>query len=55
MARLCVERVEDAAIPSSPGTYALILFCPCARRLAVGKLGVFGLWPGRYVDGERIT
>jgi hypothetical protein len=55
MALLYDERTEAAAITSSPGTYALILFCPCARRLAVGKLGVLGLWPGWYVDGERIT
>jgi len=55
MALLGVERVVDGVLPSSPGTYALILYCPRTRRVEVGKLGVFGLWPGRYVDGERIT
>ena len=49
MALVCGERAEKGAIPSSPGTYALILFCPRARRLEVGKLGVFDLRPGWYV------
>lgn len=48
MALLCVESSEDRAIPASPGTYALILYCPRARRLEAGKLGVFGLRPGWY-------
>jgi Uri superfamily endonuclease len=45
MARLCVE---DKAIPSSPGTYVLILFCPRAGRIQVGKLGIFNIRPGWY-------
>jgi Uri superfamily endonuclease len=48
MALLYDERAEDAAIPSSPGTYALILFCPRTRRIKVGKLGVFDVRPGWY-------
>jgi Uri superfamily endonuclease len=40
--------VEDTAIPSFPGTYALILFCPRAGRVEVGKLGAFDLRPGWY-------
>jgi Uri superfamily endonuclease len=49
MVHLCVEYAEDVAIPSSPGTYALILYDPCAGRIEVGKLGVFDLQPGWYV------
>jgi Uri superfamily endonuclease len=48
MALLCVNRADDAKIPSSPGSYALILFCSHAKRIEVGKLGVFDLRPGWY-------
>ena len=48
MALLGVERVVDGVLPSSPGTYALILYCPRTRRVEVGKLGVFDIRRGWY-------
>jgi len=48
MALLCVERADDVKIPSSPGTYALVLYCPHNCRLEVGKLGKFKFKPGWY-------
>ena len=45
---MCLERADEAEIPSSSGTYALILYCPHTRRLEVGRLGVFEFQKGWY-------
>jgi Uri superfamily endonuclease len=44
-----VERTDTDAIPSSPGTYALVLHCRRPRQLPVGRLGIYNLQPGWYV------
>jgi Uri superfamily endonuclease len=41
------RRIEQ--LPSSPGTYALVLFCPRARQVKIGQLGTYALEPGWYV------
>ncbi len=41
--------LDSTAIPSDPGTYALVLGAPAATRLHIGRLGVLQLRPGRYI------
>jgi Uri superfamily endonuclease len=48
MARWGGESAGDLPIPSSRGTYTLILCCTHLRRLEVGKLGVFDFRKGWY-------
>jgi len=40
---------DAAQLPAAPGTYALVLLFPRARRVKIGRLGVFTFQPGWYV------
>jgi Uri superfamily endonuclease len=48
MASVGFELSADPEIPSSPGTYVLLLDCACSRRLIVGKLGRLEFRSGWY-------
>lgn len=39
----------DPPIPSSPGTYALVLWVPTRRAVRIGALGRFDFHPGHHI------
>jgi Uri superfamily endonuclease len=36
-------------LPRAPGTYALLIACPTAARIRIGRLGTMRLRPGYYI------